>query len=318
MSILRAARVASVTLCLMAVFPVFASTEERPPHSFRVTVSGHGPAVILIPGLASSGDTWKTTVARYQDRFECHVLTLAGFAGTPPIAEPLLAAVRAELPEYIRSRHLNRPIVIGHSLGGTLAMAVAADHPDIVGPLVVVDMVPFLGGSALGASSLAEVQPRIAAMRAGMDAISDAQWAESAKSGASVKYMVTSPADLTTIIGWSVASDRHAVTNALADVYGTDLRQDVARIQTPVLALSTWKGVHDEVVAAAKVDISREAFMGVFTAQFAKLPRLHFVLSDAARHFIMFDDPAWFFRQLDAFLADPDAAVRVRGFDDGK
>ena len=40
------------------------------------------------------------------------------------------------------------------------------------------------------------------------------------------------------------------------------------------------------------------------------------LLSDAARHFIMFDDPMWYFEQLDAFLRDPDAAIKVRGFDD--
>jgi pimeloyl-ACP methyl ester carboxylesterase len=271
--------------------------------------------MILIPGLASSGDTWTSTVARYSDRYECHVLTLAGFAGAPPIAEPLLAAVRAELPRYIRDRHLQRPLVVGHSLGGTLAFALASDHPELVGPLVVVDMVPFLAGTAMQMQSLDEARPRIAAMRSYMSAMSDEQWTKYAKSGESVKYMVTAPSDLATIAGWSVASDRRAVTNALADVYGLDLRENVARITAPVLALGTWKGVHDQVLEAAKVEITRPAFVQSFAEQYAKLPRLHFVLSDTTRHFIMFDDPEWFFRQLDAFLADPDAAVRTRGFD---
>ena len=65
--------------------------------------------MILIPGLMSSGDTWKSTVARYQDRFRCHVLTLAGFAGVPPIKDPLLATVRRELVDYIRAQRLIDP-----------------------------------------------------------------------------------------------------------------------------------------------------------------------------------------------------------------
>ena len=85
--------------------------------------------MILIPGLMSSGDTWKSTVARYQDRFRCHVLTLAGFAGVPPIKDPLLATVRRELVAYIRAQRLDRPVIVGHSLGGTLALAIAAEHP---------------------------------------------------------------------------------------------------------------------------------------------------------------------------------------------
>jgi N-formylmaleamate deformylase len=146
--------------------------------------------------------------------------------------------------------------------------------------------------------------------------MTDEQWAAYARSGESVKYMVTAPSDLATLIKWSASSDRRSVTEALADVYGLDLREDIARITTPVLALSTWRGIHDQVQASAKIDISREAFMQVFSAQFAKLPRLHFALAATSRHFIMFDDPAWFFSELDSFLEDPDAAVRTRGFDD--
>src|SRR5262249_21240266 len=54
------------------------------PKSFRAEVTGTGPAMILIPGLASSGETWTTTVAHLRTRYTCHVLTLAGFAGVPP------------------------------------------------------------------------------------------------------------------------------------------------------------------------------------------------------------------------------------------
>ncbi len=52
-----------------------------------------------------------------------------------------------------------------------------------------------------------------------------------------------------------------------------------------------------------------------FDEQFRKLPRLHFAMADSSRHFIMLDDPKWLFGELDAFLADPDARVRVRGFE---
>src|SRR5476649_2540804 len=105
---------------LMVLVIVLSGGLSEAATSFRVEVSGHGRPMILIPGLSSSGDTWKTTVARYQDRFRCHVLTLAGFAGVAPIKAPMLAAVRTELADYIRREHLDHPIV-GHSLGGTLA-----------------------------------------------------------------------------------------------------------------------------------------------------------------------------------------------------
>jgi hypothetical protein len=77
--------------------------------------------------------------------------------------------------------------------------------------------------------------------------------------------------------------------------------------------LGTWAGLHEQLKGYG-VDIPREGFLQTFEQQFAKLPRLHFAMAERSRHFIMFDDPQWFFAQLDAFVADPDVAVRARGF----
>ena len=145
-----------------------ATAASGAPTSFRVQVTGQGRPMILIPGLMSSGETWQSTVARYQDRFQCHVLTLAGFAGVPPIKAPLLATVRAELATYIKAQRLERPIIIGHSLGGTLALALAADHPELTGPIVVVDSLPFLAGAQMQVKTLEDAKAGIAAMYAYM------------------------------------------------------------------------------------------------------------------------------------------------------
>jgi pimeloyl-ACP methyl ester carboxylesterase len=284
------------------------------PSSFRVEVTGHGRPMILIPGLSSSGDTWKTTVAHYQDRFTCHVLTLAGFAGVPPIPAPLLATARTELAMYIRTQHLDRPIIVGHSLGGTLALAVAADHPDLVGPLVIVDSLPFLAGPQFQANTPDEARAGIAAMRAYMTNETPKQYEDYVRSGAATTFMVTSPSDLETIKGWGLASDQRTVAEAMADLMGLDLRDDVARITSPTLVLGTWSGLHEQLKKYG-TDVPRAAFVQTFDQQFAKVPKLHFALAETSRHFIMFDDPQWLFQQMDAFVADPDLATRTRGFD---
>src|SRR5436190_6728080 len=96
------------------------------PHSFAVEVTGKGRPMILIPGLASSGKTWDTTVAHYKDKYECHVLTLAGFAGQPPIhLDSFLQTVRDDIISYIRDDKLQKPIIAGHSLGGFVALWIA-------------------------------------------------------------------------------------------------------------------------------------------------------------------------------------------------
>ena len=112
--------------------------------AFQVKITGHGQPMILIPGLASSGETWDSTVARYQDRYECHVLTLAGFAGVPRIPAPMLDKVRDDLAAYIRDKKLVKPIMVGHSLGGFVTLALASKYPDLPGKLVIVDALPSL------------------------------------------------------------------------------------------------------------------------------------------------------------------------------
>jgi pimeloyl-ACP methyl ester carboxylesterase len=100
---------------------------------FQVKVTGQGPPMILVPGLSSSGETWDTTVEHYRDRFECHVLTVAGFTGVPRVAAPMLERVRDGIAEYIRQQHLDHPVIVGHSLGGFLALSVASKYPGAAG-----------------------------------------------------------------------------------------------------------------------------------------------------------------------------------------
>ena len=309
----------AATIAVIVAAPVLIATpairarEEAPPSSFRVQVVGQGRPMILIPGLSSSGDTWKTTVERYRDRFACHVITLAGFAGVAPIPSPLLASARAEIADYIRAARLDRPVIVGHSLGGTLALAIASDHPDLVGPLVIVDSLPFLAGAQFQAKTVDDARPGVAAMKAYMISQTPQQYLDYVKSGAATKFMATSAADLETIKSWGLGSDQRTVAESMADLMLLDVREDIARITSPTLVLGTWAGLHDQL-KSYNIDISRADFVRTFDTQFTKLPRLHFAMAETARHFIMFDDPQWFFGELDAFLRDPDAAVRARGF----
>jgi pimeloyl-ACP methyl ester carboxylesterase len=250
------------------------------PTSFSVEVAGTGRPVILIPGLGCPGAVWDDTIAHLHA--QTHVLTLAGFADRPAMESdaPLVATARDELVRYIRDRHLEHPVVIGHSLGGMLALGVAADAPELVGPTIVVDASPDFDPE----TPLAKKQATAKELRDGLIAASAADWTNGTRQMFSA--MTTNPRRLEPVIAAVLRSDRRAFANALYEVFTADLRPELAKIRAPVLfvlaADSPKEGIDRQAHAIASHDVRAIA---------------------RTKHFVMLDDPAGFYAVIDPFLA---------------
>ena len=123
------------------------------PSDFRVgtmTVrhyGDHGRPLILIPGLACGSWVWDETVARLKKDHVLYVVTLAGFEGVAPVQGRLLELAGDSLLQLIRTQHLDRPVLIGHSLGGTLSIQFAESHSDSISGVVAVDGLPIFPGT---------------------------------------------------------------------------------------------------------------------------------------------------------------------------
>ncbi len=269
-----------------------AQLEPQAAPAFSVRVSGQGQDMVLIPGLASSGAVWDDTVAHYRRHYRCHVLTLAGFAGTPAIQGDLLKETEDGLSHYIEAQHLDHPVIVGHSLGGFLAMRIAADHPAQVGRLVIVDSLPALGATRIPNATPEQLQAVAAQVRDSMEKSDAAHIEEMTRKIA--ESMVTAPQNVEKVVGWSKASDRHTVNEAMYDVLATDLRPQLPQIKAPALVLGTWIEFKDFA--------PKSAVEATFQQQYAGLAGVKIELSDKALHFIMFDDPDWMFDRMDAFL----------------
>lgn len=272
------------------------------PKTFTATVSGHGRPMILIPGLACPGAVWDKTVAEFSSTFECHVVILAGFAGAPaaPVDRPLLETVREELASYIEDHRLAKPVLVGHSLGGFIALDLAAHHPETPGPLVIVDSLPYLmqvmrpNATPEQAKQLAEITADSVAKMT-----SDA-YSKMIRSGPNGSTMASGEEDLDRIVRWGLASDNATVAKAMKEMYLTDLRAGVASIKSPTLVLAAWIGYSPYS--------SHEIAARLYGEQYSKLPGVRIQVSDTARHFIMLDDPAWLSSQMHAFLASASPA----------
>lgn len=287
---------------LLATLALAATTAfSAEPSAFTVKVTGHGRPMILIPGLSCPGEVWDTTVAHFKDRYECHVISLAGFGGTPAKAGPVLEPARDALIAYIESHKLVRPVIVGHSLGGSLTLALGANKPDLVGPLVIVDGLPFLSGATRPGITVEQARASAEGMKKHFSTIDDSTYQQTVLSGAMTRAMVVSDKDHERIVAWGLASDRATVTEAMTELYSADLRADLARINSPSLVLGSWAGYKPYTDRARTESIYRE--------QFSQLRNVNLALSDTAHHFIMFDEPQWMFEQIESFLkAHPSAS----------
>ncbi|KQS02211.1 hypothetical protein ASG11_15665 [Sphingomonas sp. Leaf357] len=247
-----------------------------------VEIVGAGPDVVLIPGLASSRETWRRTADRLRAHFRLHLVQINGFAGTPaqanasgPMFDPVAEAIGAYLGTF------GKPVaVVGHSLGGTLGLAIAERHPGLISKLMLVDTLPFFGVVMGGPNATPDtIRPMATAMKAGMThAMPDARAQQMAAS------MITAPADVARLVGWMQASDPAVVASAMTDDMLADLRPGLGTVGIPVTVL--YETALGDAVKAGYADLPKKTLTEV----------------PGAKHFIMYDEPALFDAALDAFL----------------
>jgi pimeloyl-ACP methyl ester carboxylesterase len=264
----------------------------KPAYPFKVKITGHGTPMILIPGLGCSGDVWEETVAHFQDRYECHVLTLPGFAGRKPIDPPILSSDRDAILRYIHDKKLAKPVIVGHSVGGFLAFSVASTDPDAVGPIVAVDGVPYLPALMDPNATPDTMRARADQMRQRMKSLSPQQM--QLQNGLTLTRMVSKMEDLKRIQTWLDASDPNTIAEVMYEAFTTDLREPVAKIKSPVLLIAAG--------ADAKDPPHRKDLEESYRKQVSAIPNVQVIVAEKAKHFIMMDDAEFLLHQIETFL----------------
>ena len=264
--------------------------------SFSVEKTGQGPALILIPGLYCSGDVWKETVAHYKDRYTCYSLTLPGFAGQAPIhSDTLLTAVAREIARFIVQNKLQKPLVMGHSLGGWMAIDIAVTNPDLLGGIICVSSAPFLPALSMGNDIKLDSARSIGKMIKGyMVGQSPEQIRQSQLY--TLPTMIRDSVRIGEVMKMAVRCDPATQGEAMYELFSIDLRPEMAKVRCPVLVLGDW-------VSYKAYGATRENVLEKYQLQFGKAAHVTIKLSDTAKHFIMFDEPVWFFGEVDGFLA---------------
>jgi N-formylmaleamate deformylase len=275
-------------------------TLTAPAPAIQVEVVGTGRPMILIPGYLSSGEVWKTTVDRFKDRYQIHVVTVAGFAGAPATASPGLQNVRDAIIDYAVTKKLEKPVLVGHSMGGVLALWIAATTPDLPSAVVSVDGVPFLPALMNPAATAESAKPQAQQMKAIYASMTGTQLA--AQTRMALGSMISAPADIEQATAWAAASDPATAGALIEDLMTTDIRGDMSRVTAPVLLIPALKAMSGDAA------IMKNA-VAAYERQVAPI-RTHVTTPAHTLHFVMLDDPAFFLRTLEEFLATQTAKVK--------
>ena len=290
---------ALITLLLLAA-------QVRADYSFGIRLTGKGKPMILIPGNKGSADTYNEVVAHYAAHYKCYVITLAGFAGQPPSGahDHLLLQQRNDIIRFITEKQLKKPVLVGFSFGGALAMWIACTRPDLIGPFIDLDGTPF--DAAVDADNFnKDSLVKVYAKRYSFALQQTPQWwrrqdsvyhspASYKRGFAYVQKLVSDSARIEETWKWDIASDYRSSVLMNMEVDTLDMRESVASIKSPILMLGSWQGWD---LIKSKADAEKH-----YGEQFAKAKNVTMVFSAQGKHFLMWEDFDWMIGQMDSFL----------------
>jgi pimeloyl-ACP methyl ester carboxylesterase len=287
-------RLTPALLAAAAIIAPAVAQAEFSSDRIAVRVEGSGPDVVLIPGLTSQPRVWESTVKSVPG-YRYHLVHVRGFAGLPAGANAkgdVVAPVAEDIARYMREAGLKRPAVVGHSMGGTLGMMIAARHPELVGKLMVVDMVPWMGvffaGPGASPEQVKAAADQFRAMQGKATPEQRAAFEEQSISG-----MVNTASERAAALKDSRDSDKAVVDEAYYELMVTDLRPELTKISAPVTVL---------YAKPAQLPVTDEQMAGMYRAMYAGVPAVKTMLVPNSAHFIMADAPDQFRSELKEFL----------------
>ena len=282
-----------LALALGVSAPSFAADAAPPENRFAASIAPaerfeagsllverhgqRGTPLILIPGLGSGAWAWQDTVRQFSGEHVVYVVTLAG------VGLDALANAQQSLLALIAARQIDKPVLIGHSLGAALSIGFAERHSELIRGVVAIDGLPVLPGTEN--TPPAQRAQVAAGVKAGMAGASKEMFLIQQQ-----RYMrgigVTDTARADELAKLSGRSDQGAMLDAMAELLALDLRPGLSDIKVPVLLIAPYFAPD-----SAQMGMTREMKTAYYTSLMAGTPKLRVVSIAPARHFVMFDQP---------------------------
>src|SRR5574337_462643 len=252
-----------LSLLMALAAPATARPTASSVGTLRVERHGYqGPAVILIPGLQGGPWVWKQTI----ENLSTH-------------------------------NKIDQPVLVGHSLGGTLALRFAGEHPELIAGVVAVDGLPiFPGMERVGAE---QRQVRATRLQKRMATATPEQSRAQA-----LQYMqrigLVDQRLAATYAPMNARSDIKASAQYMAEDLAFDGRAGLKNANVPILEISPYYAPDFSQPPMVMSEAQKAAY---YQSLLANAPDATVVSISPSRHFVMLDQPARFEQVLDRFLA---------------
>lgn len=245
-----------------------------------------GATIVFIPGLATPSEVFDP-FAEALETADSHLVTLAGFGGltAPDSVDPFLEPAADALVEHLEATQVEEAVLVGHSLGGQVALMAAGLAPDRVAHVLLVDSAPFFAGLMQPGADPAAVTARRDMMVAQMSAMPRESFLAMIRQGLPVQAQ--SAESQTQVMAWVEASDQQAVAVASSEIFAGDLRHHLDAVRAPVTL------VYPQTAGFDPAEIERR-----YAAQYERLDEFELRAVADSRHFIMLDQPERFAEEL--------------------
>ncbi|ARP81206.1 hypothetical protein CAL12_10375 [Bordetella genomosp. 8] len=208
--------------------------------------SGDRPAAVIVPGIVSPAILWSHVGEWLCAEHDCYVLDVRGrgLGEAGPHLDYGVDACAQDVVSFIQARGLHQPIVLGHSMGGRIALRAAAQTPGVFGGLVLIDPPTSGPGRRPYPVPKARTVDLLRAAHRG-EALEAIQRSKAAPW----------PEDLQRLRAeWLSTCDERAVHVAYDDFHNQDIFADLAKTKEPVSLLCAGDGgvVSDDDIAKMK------------------------------------------------------------------
>jgi len=101
-----------------------------------------GSTIIILHGLLGSLDNWQTIAKQLAENHQVFIVDQRNHGRSPHTDEMNYEVLANDAYEFCVQQNISKATIIGHSMGGKVAMLLALQHPSLIEKLLVVDIAP--------------------------------------------------------------------------------------------------------------------------------------------------------------------------------